>query len=248
VTGPSQSWLGIDMTDEVALKEIAFDRRMPRTSVGYLPSRKLIRATALICLYASISTIGGCGGAGKLGSFDSPETSGSKLAKLLGLSKEEAGSSKDSPGRRVFCPDIMILEGTEVARFYAGSPPSNSNLRYQYSIEDMARECSVRDDQLVLKIGIEGKVLLGPNGSSGNFSVPVRIAILRRGDQSPIASKLYRAATTIAAKQSEESFTIISEPISVPFISDHAEENYTIKVGIDSAAGSEPDESRGRKR
>lgn len=201
---------------------------------------------SLFFLGAMILLAGGCS-ARKLGTFDAPDTAGSnKLAELLGLSKDPGAATGDVPGRRVSCPEIVILEGTAVARLHAGSPPSSGNLRVQYSIDDTARECSIRDDKLVLKIGIAGKVLLGPVGSPGSFTVPVRVAVVRTSDQSPVVSKLYRAAATIAAKQTEESFTIISEPISVPFVHDHAEEDYSIKVGIDSA--SEPERAEGEHR
>jgi hypothetical protein len=230
------------------MDKVAFYRRMPR---DFRRARSLLIPLCLstrVFVGAAILMVGGCGSAGKLGSFDSPDASDSKLAKLLGLAKEEGAPSGETQGRRVFCPEIMILEGTEVARFHAGSPPSNSNLRVQYSIEDMARECSIRDDTLVLKIGIEGKVLLGPAGSPGNFTIPVRIAVVRRSGQSLVVSKLYRAAATIAAKRTEESFTIVSEPISVPFIREHSEEDYSIKVGIDSSGGAERAENESRKR
>jgi hypothetical protein len=205
-----------------------------------------IRLATLALVGASILLAGGCG-VGKLGNFDAPDTAGSgKLAELLGLSKHpETG---DAQGRRVSCPEIVVLDGTGVARLYAGSPPSSTNLRVQYSIEDTARECSIADDKLVLKIGIAGKVLLGPAGTPGSFSVPVRVAVVRNADQSPVVSKLYHAAATIAARRTEESFTIISEPISLPFIHDRAEADYSIKVGIDSAGGAERAEGEGRRR
>lgn len=191
----------------------------------------------------------GCG-AGNLGNFDQPAASGSgnKLAELFGLGKKEAPAPANAQGGKVACPDIVVLEGTGVARFHAGSPPENANLRVQYSIEDTARECSFRDDKLVLKVGIAGKVLLGPAGSPGNFTVPVRVAVVRTGDQSVVASKLYRASATIPAKRTEEGFTVVSEPINVPMLHERADEDYSIKVGIDSAGGSERAEGDGRRR
>lgn len=191
----------------------------------------------------------GCG-AGNFGNFDQPAASGSgnKLAELLGIGKREAPAQQEVRGRGVTCPDIVVLEGTGVARSHAGSPPENANLRVQYSIEDTARECSFSDDKLVLKVGIAGKVLLGPAGSPGNFTIPVRVAVVRIGDQSVVASKLYRASATIPAKRTEEGFTIVTEPINVPLVHERAEEDYSIKVGIDSAGGTERAEGEGRRR
>lgn len=200
-----------------------------------------------LSLFALVLAVGGCG-AGKLGDVEASDSAGSKLAKLLGLSKRQNDPAGDAQGQRITCPDTTILEGTEAARFYAGSPPSNANLRVQYAIEDTARECSHRDDKLVLKVGVAGKVLLGPAGNPGSFSVPVRVAVVRTSDRATVASKLYHAPATITAKRTEESFTVVSEPISVPFVHEHSEDDYSIDVGIDSAGGSERPEGERRKR
>jgi hypothetical protein len=57
-------------------------------------------------------------------------------------------------------------------------------------------------------------------GSPGSFSVPVRMAVLREHDNQPIVSKLYRAAVTVAAGETRTDFTVVSEPLRVPFIQD----------------------------
>ena len=135
--------------------------------------------------------------------------------------------------------EVLVLEGTAASQAYAGTPPSSANLRYQYALDDTARECTLDGDQLAIKIGVAGKVLLGPAGSPGSFSVPVRMAVLREHDNQPIVSKLYRAAVTVAAGETRADFTIVSEPLRVPFIKDHAEDDYTIKVGIDEGASAD---------
>jgi len=172
--------------------------------------------------------LAGCGG--HLGTFDTPETGGSKLANLLGFKNNDVPAPPGVEVRHIFCPQVIVLEGTAASQAYAGTPPSSANLRYQYALDDTARECTLEGDQLAIKIGVAGKVLLGPAGSPGSFSVPVRMAVLR---EQPIVSKLYRADVTVAAGETRADFTIVSEPLRVPFIQGHAEDDYTIKVGID---------------
>jgi hypothetical protein len=181
--------------------------------------------------------LAGCGG--HLGTFDTPETGGSKLANLLGFKSNDAPAAPGAEVRHIFCPQVIVLEGTAASQAYAGTPPSSANLRYQSALDDTARECTLEGEQLAIKIGVAGKVLLGPAGSPGSFSVPVRMAILRERDNQPIISKLYRAAVTVAAGETRADFTIVSEPLRVPFIQDHAEDDYTIKVGIDDGASAE---------
>ena len=181
--------------------------------------------------------LAGCGG--HLGTFDTPETGGSKLANLLGFKSNDAPAAPGAEVRHIFCPQVIVLEGTAASQAYAGTPASSANLRYQSALDDTARECTLEGEQLAIKIGVAGKVLLGPAGSPGSFSVPVRMAILRERDNQPIISKLYHAAVTVAAGETRADFTIVSEPLRVPFIQDHAEDDYTIKVGIDEGASAE---------
>lgn len=213
--------------------------RRSRLGLPGLPGRGVALALLLLA--------GGCAES-KLGGFDAPEGSSPGLAKMFGFSKPATGAAGEARGPRVSCPAISVLEGTAVERLYAGTPPSNANLRIQYALEDTARECSIRDDKLVLKVGVAGKVLLGPAGGPGNFTIPIRIAVVRVGDGTLVVSKLYRAAATIPAKRTEESFTVVSEPIVVPYVHEHAEEDYAIKVGIDSAGASKPAAGPTRRR
>jgi hypothetical protein len=186
-----------------------------------------------------------CGG--RLGNFDTPEPGGSKLAKLLGFKSNDAPAAPGTEVRHIYCPQVIVLEGTAASQAYAGTPPSSANLRFQYALDDTARECTLEGDQLAIKIGVAGKVLLGPAGSPGGFSVPVRMAILRERDNLPLVSKLYRAAVTVAAGETRADFTIVSEPLRVPFIQDHAENDYTIKVGIDEGASTNKSAGKGAK-
>lgn len=185
----------------------------------------------------------GCGGGPRIGNLDQP--AGSPTVGHLpgfGNAKQDKQEKQDKPGpeaRHVFCPEIVVLDGTAAAQFHAGTPPSNANLRYQYSLGEAARECSLDGDQMLIKVGIAGKVLLGPAGSPGSFNVPVRIAIARQSDNQPVVSKLYKASATIGGGETQADFTVVSEPLRVPFIQDHADLDYSIKVGLDTAGTSE---------
>jgi hypothetical protein len=197
----------------------------------------LVHLAKPILAAAAVLGLSGCGG--HLGTFDTPQTQGGNsqvLAMLLGFKSNDAPAAPGTQVRHIFCPEVLILEGTAASQAYAGTPPSSANLRYQYALDDTARECTLEGDQLAIKIGVAGKVLLGPAGSPGGFSVPVRMAVLRERDNQPFVSKLYRAAVTVAEGETRADFTIVSEPLHVPFIQDHAEDDYTIKVGIDEGA------------
>ncbi|SFK04968.1 hypothetical protein [Methylocapsa palsarum] len=192
--------------------------------------RGLARRIAF-CLLA-VAALGGCGG-----KLDVPDAGAAKPSNPLALDASGKAPAADAP--HVYCPEIVVLEGAAASQFHSGNPPSNSNLRHQFSLGEVARECALQGDQLTIKVGLSGNVLLGPAGSPGSFSVPLRVAVIRQSDEKPVVSKLYRAPATIGAGQTQASFTMVSDTLSVPFIHDHAEDDYSIKVGIDEGSGAE---------
>jgi hypothetical protein len=109
------------------------------------------------------------------GDDDTPGLPTRLLAKLLGVNAGEpindSGAPADSKAQHIFCPELILLEEAAASRVYAATPPSNANLRYQFALSETARQCALEGDQLALKIGVAGKVLLGPAGSAGSFTV-----------------------------------------------------------------------------
>ena len=199
-----------------------------------------------ICVVAL--ALAGCGGP----TLYSPDNSAStKLANLLAFNSTSTPTVATGAGglqASASCPEVVVLEGTAAQRVFAGAE-SSENLRYQSSIGDVARECYVQGNQLTIKVGIEGRVLLGPAGSPGNFTVPIRIAVLSEKTQEPVTSKIYRIPATIAPGQSATNFSFLVEPLVVPNVSDHSDDDYNIKLGIDAGgAGGAEKVSRRRKR
>src|SRR5215831_10915668 len=89
--------------------------------------------TYILAAAAALS-LAGCGG--QLVNFEPPQRNGTN-------EKPRQSTDGDTPDRHIFCPEVLILEGTEVSRAYAGAPPSSANLRYQFAVTDTARECKL---------------------------------------------------------------------------------------------------------
>jgi len=182
-----------------------------------------LRVTAALLAAGVLSA---CSGGG-LGS------AGSTLGNLLTFNSSSAPAvsplEKD-PNADLICPDVHVREGGAALRVMAGGA-----VRHQFSIGELARQCRVVNKQLVLKVGVEGKALLGPAGSPAAFTVPVTIAVRKDGEERPFLARSYRANAAIPAGQSQTTFTIVSDEIIVPFISEAANEDYDIIVSIDGA-------------
>lgn len=190
----------------------------------------LILSPIMICAVLSLV---GCGKTP--GSFDVEDSTQTKLANLAALVQFKKPPMQPEPTDHVVCPDIAILDGTADDRVYGQGDQTNTNVRYQFSLNDVARDCKIEGDQISLKIGATGKVLLGPVGAPGNFIAPIRVAIVRESDQAPVVSKLYRLAVSVPTGQTEAPFTLVTEPLNIPYTHANAQHDYTIKVGFDAA-------------
>jgi hypothetical protein len=182
------------------------------------------------------------------GSFDVQESGQSKWNDLVNLVQLKKARPPLDPSNPVKCPDIVIQDGTADDRVYGSTTDqSNANLRYQFSITDIARDCQVSGDKLILKAGVAGKLLLGPVGSPGNFTGPVRVAVINDNDQSVVLSKLYSVGVGIPAGQSEGAFSLVTEALEIPYTHSKAQYDYTIRVGFDTAGGKKTAEPRHRR-
>ena len=179
--------------------------------------------------------LSGCGGGGAASLDPGANTTSNTLANILAFGRPSAPpapAAADPNAIRLVCPDIEVPDGLAALR--VGGQDSGS-VRYQYSLGETARECSVANGQLTLRVGVEGRVLIGPAGGAGAFTAPVRIVIQRNGDQKAEATKLYKVAVNVPAGDTQGTFTLVSDPIVVPYHHEDATDDYSIVVGFDGA-------------
>ena len=197
--------------------------------------RRVQISSAMAVLFAGAAALGGCGRTP--GSFDVDDNGNTKFSNLWSMVQFKPLPQQPEPFAPIKCPEIGIQDGTADDRVYGpGDDRSNVNVRYQFSITNFARDCQVLNNQYQMKVGVEGRVLLGPAGTPGTYPAPVRIVIINRADGSATVSKLYQVPAGIAAGQTEGPFTIVTEPLSVPVTSKFPDQDYVIKIGFDSEA------------
>lgn len=139
-----------------------------------------------------------------------------------------------------FCPPVGVMEGGSAIQAYAGDPSGGATaLRSQVTIGQLARECLAQSDGTTLvKVGVQGRALLGAQGSAGRYDVPVRI-VVRQGDRI-IANRVRRTAVQIPSGDSQATFAVVEEGIVVPA---SAAQDFEIEVGL--GAGSAGARRRG---
>ena len=202
-------------------------------------------AARLALAAASALALAGCGGGLGIGLLDY----GAAPARTAAAAQPTQGPAlpprtPESAGVQD-CPQVEVLEGTSAVRV---GGEANSSVRYQYSLGDISRECSVVNGQLAIRVGVVGRVLLGPAGSPGAFQVPLRIAVRREGEQKPSASQFFRVAANVPAGDTQTSFTQISDQLLVPYTGPDANEDYKVVVGFDSGGKVAPAARRRQRR
>lgn len=127
-----------------------------------------------------------------------------------------------------YCPPVDVSEGGAALQTYGGRGGDKSGLRSQIMLSNFARECTRRQDgSITVRVGVEGRVLLGPAGAPGRFEAPLQIAI-KFGDK-VVASRARRLVATVPAGQAQGTFSIVEEDLSVPA---EMTRDYEIEVGL----------------
>ncbi len=155
-----------------------------------------------------------------------------------------------STGNLERCPNVELRQGAGTYAINTASrDPSATALRYQVSIGQTARECSSVGGNLVMRVGLQGRVVLGPAGGPGTLDIPIRYAVVEEGMQpKTIFTKLERIPVTVVEGQPHVAFTHIEENISVPMPPNAAFDNYVIYVGFDPMGASQEKKKPAPKR
>jgi hypothetical protein len=198
------------------------------------PARPVL--TAIVLAGALAGCVGSGASSSGSGASGNAPSAGSTLYNLFNYGGTTVPASAAAEEEYFDCPSVEILDGTAALRQEAGGA-----VRYQLSLGQTARECRVSGSQVSLKIGVEGRALLGQAGSPGTFSVPVRF-VVKRGEQ-VLMSRLQRQSVTIPPGDTQAAFAMVEENISVPKEGDG---DLRILVGFDGAAKTEPRAARGR--
>jgi hypothetical protein len=165
-----------------------------------------------------------------------------------------AGASQKSPQPvanaqpDVDCPFIDIRQGASTLTI-PPPPPDGSNeamaLKYQGIFVRAARECAVVSGQMVMKVGVQGRIIVGPAGGPGAVEVPLRIAVVSALTQGAktVVTKLVRIPVTVGNDDGTD-FTHIEEGLSFPLPLSAVLDSYVVYIGFDPIGAAEEDKQK----
>ncbi len=160
---------------------------------------------------------------------------------IPGLSpKAAANAAADAaPGapkpEEIDCPRVDVRQGASTLSIMDPKATSPTlGLRYQGTITRTARECTLRDKMVNIRIGLQGRIIVGPAGGPGEVTAPVRYALVKEGiEPKTIYTKLYQVPVTVPNTDSSVVFTHVEEDMTVPMPPPAEFDDYVIYVGYD---------------
>jgi hypothetical protein len=223
--------------------------RLLMRTMGAGRARHLRIASALAVAGALLS---GCGGGSLFGaSSDSSPSIGSRFSQLFGSKSQAVGETAPPPvDNEQSCPPVSIRAGASTYAVAApGKQPVGNDLRYQATITRTARDCTQAGDQITARIGILGRVIVGPAGTPATVEIPLRVAVVQGGVQEKtIATKVYRTTVSIS-EDSSVPFNLVAEDLVYPVPPGATGDSYIFYIGFDpQAVKPEPPPRPARKK
>jgi len=157
---------------------------------------------------------------------------------LFGPPAQDNATTNANTPAEIDCPGVEVRQGASTLAISApGAEAGPMTMRYQVTIGQTARECAALGGVMTMKVGVQGRVLLGPAGGPGQVDLPLRMVVVQEGpDPKPIVSKFARLTVAIAPGQTAVPFMHVEQDMTFPMPRPSVLEAYVVYVGFDPAA------------
>ncbi len=142
------------------------------------------------------------------------------------------------------CPSVDIRRGAGMLNVAAkNSEATAGDLRYQLSLRETARECMVQAGTMTVRVGVQGRIILGPQGAPGQVDIPLRYAVVLEGIQpKTVMTKFKRFSTIVPPGETNVPFTDVEGALTFPMPSEAELSAYVVYVGFDEVG--DPNEKK----
>jgi hypothetical protein len=146
------------------------------------------------------------------------------------------GDSQSETGG-LTCPDVKVRAGASTYAVAApGKQAVGSDLRYQATITRTARDCNLSGGQITARVGIQGRVIVGPAGAPATVEIPLRVAVVQGGvNEKTITTTVVRTTVSMGEGLSVP-FSVVAEDIVYPAVSADINDSYIFYIGFDPQA------------
>jgi len=194
------------------------------------------RGVAAIARIAGASllavAVSSCGMGSFLGGGGETPAAGNRLANTNASAEEIALNAQSAlPAIATECPPIKVRNGGEALFSYQNNKVGDPRaLSFQAVIDRQSRNCVVSNGLITVKMGVTGRVLLGPTGNQQSVTLPIRFAVER--DDLAVFSQKYDVPVQITPPGQSADFVQVVENVAIPYVGG---EEIVIWVGFDSA-------------
>jgi hypothetical protein len=155
------------------------------------------------------------------------------------LSSPASSSTTGAAPAVIDCPGVEYRQG---AATWAVNGPATENsalsVKYQVSFLQTARECIATGGNVTIKVGVQGRIVVGPAGGPGTLNVPLRYALVREGlEPKTLWTKLFMVPVSIQPGQLNLPWLHVEEEMTVPRPSAQEQEALVIYIGFDPDGG-----------
>ena len=142
------------------------------------------------------------------------------------------------------CPQVTVRSGAGTLNStVTPGDESATGLRYQVGLGTTARECRLVAPNVVsVKVGIQGRAILGPQGAPGPIDVPIRYAVVYDGvPPRTITTKLERVQVNVTPGDSNVLFSHVVEGLEFPMPKRSELDQNVVYIGFDPVSAQEMD-------
>lgn len=143
----------------------------------------------------------------------------------------------------VNCPAVEVRRGASTLTIAPPGDKTTMTLQYQGEFTREARECAVVNGVMSMKIGIEGRIVVGPAGGPGQVNVPLRMAVVQQSPNGskPVMTKFILIPVAVANRDTGATFSHVEDAVSFPVPTPTALlDDYVVYVGFDPESAKPP--------
>ncbi len=213
-----------------------------------VPRRKRAIRLALPLLAAALAaTVAACSTWSSMSGSSAPEPAatappdGSFTSRVKSVFSGDSGKlgSPSTTGAAasgaVDCPSVDYRQG---AATWTVNGPATENaalsVKYVVSFLQNARECIAAGGNVTIKVGVQGRIVVGPAGGPGTLNIPLRYALVREGlTPKTLWTKLFMVPVPIEPGQLNLPWLHVEEEMTVPRWSAEEQDALVVYIGFD---------------
>ena len=214
------------------------------------------RLRAALALALAGAVLSGCGGGSSLGATSdtsSGSSISSRFSQLFGSKSQAVGEAAPPPvdNRTELSARHHPRRGVDLCGGRRRARRRSATICAIRPRSRAPRAIAPRHgDQITARIGIQGRVIVGPAGAPPTVEIPLRVAVVQGGVQEKtIATKVYRTTVTMNDADSVP-FSLVAEDVVYPVPPGATGDSYIFYIGFDPQAltPEPPCESRSGRR